>query len=169
MSPSFVIVNDINGKNVIVNISLLQENPLILSEGAQIFRWLSGLEKHPNMHKNTRTLHEQLQDLFLNYHIQRMEWTRLTGFLSIPQYYINSKYDMDIVIKLCLRIGIEVRDIMVNKPSNNPLSPAEDVLQEFQWNIININVDKCHSDWTIAQKVELPYFYIRKKVVTLKK
>ena len=163
---SYIVVKDTNGIDVIVNITLLKEHPFILDEG-QIFRWISGLEPHPShlLPKNTRSTEEQLQDLFVHYHITRMEWTKFTGFLTLPEHYSGSKYDMDIIIKLCLKIGIDIRNIMMHKSPGNPMTPAEDVLQEFQWNVINVNSAGWEYDpqWTIAGKIELPYFYARKK------
>lgn len=171
---SYMVVKDTNDNDVIVNITLLKEHPFILGGGAQIFRWISGLEPHPShlLRANTRSTEEQLQDLFVNYHITRLEWTKFTGFLTLPEHYSDSKYDMDIIIKLCLKIGIDIHNIMMHKSPNNPMTPAEDVLQEFQWNVLNVNqVHDCNSDeeWTIAGKIELPYFYVRKKVVVVNK
>ena len=168
MSCSYVVVRDTDGNAVIVNITFLKEHPFILGDGAQIFRWISGLEPHPShlLRENTRSTEEQLQDLFVNYHIKRMEWTKFTGFLTLPEHYADSKYDMGIIINLCLKIGIDIRDITMHKSPNNPMSPAEDVMQEFKWNVINVNqVHDCDGDekWSIASKIELPYFYVRKK------
>ena len=159
------IVKDTNGNDVIVNITLLQEHPFILDDDAQIFRWISGLEPHPShlLRKNTQTIEEQIQDLFINYHIKRFEWTKFTGFLTLPEHYSDSKYDMGHIIDLCLKIGIDIRNIMMHKSPNNPMTPADDALQEFQWNVLNINAGERDPEWTITEKIELPYFYVRKK------
>ncbi len=72
----------------IVNISLLRSHPLVTTDESQIFRWISGLEKHPTMEKETHsTVEEGLQYMFYNYRIGNRDWKALVGYLLAPESY----------------------------------------------------------------------------------
>ena len=153
-----------DNQKIIVNVTLLKTHPLLLHEDARIFRWVSGIDNHPTMEKkDPRTIEERLQDMFSHYHITKEDWLVFTGFLLIPQRYQDSRYNMDKIIHVCLRIGIYNVNDMV--PIKNPMTPKEDTYNEYRWVVKNCNAYtvECNEGWSVAGNVDSVLFYFRKK------
>ena len=158
----WVVVNSYDDRRTIVNVALLRTHPMLLHEDCRIFRWISGLEEHPTMNSTTGTLKQQMQDLFINYHIHREEWLRFIQFLLVPQNV--SRWAVDKIIEMCSRVGIYHLEHLV--PRYNPMTPTEDVRQSYQWMVKNCNSYSTTEGWSAAGQVSnspLLFYFRREK------
>ena len=159
----WVVVDSYDSRRTIINVSMLRTHPMLLHEDCRIFRWISGLDEHPSMKKPEHTLEEQMQNMFLHYHIHNSEWLRLVQYLLLPQYV--STWAKEKIIELCTRIGIyNLHDLT---PTYNPMTPKADVRQEYDWMVKNCNsyTQNVGDGWSVAGDVSesLVLFYFRKK------
>jgi len=139
----FYVVQSYDKLPTVVNIPLLQTHPLIQNEDARIFRWISGLEKHPSMLKTPTSFHDTLQNMFSNYRIRRYDWMSLTGFLLSPITYkyksTSGMFDMCLVIGLySVVLALDTEKTTASSTSNsqyNPMTPDTDWRKLYWWQL----------------------------------
>ena len=158
----FDVVQSYDKLPTVVNIPLLRTHPLIQNEDARIFRWISGLEKHPSMLKTSTSFHDTVQNMFTNYRIRRYDWMSLIGFLLYP---ISYKYKGTSMFDMCLVIGLYsvvlALDTEKTTAPYNPMSPDTDWRKMYWWQLRDTNFI-LPSGWSATVR-QGGHVYYRKK------
>lgn len=168
-------VQSYDGIETIVDIHLLRTHPLLTTDESRIFRWISGLEKHPKMKKNTdRKVEEDLQRMFTNYRIKSRYWKSLVGYLLAPESYKYRPCEIGDIFDLCVSIGLYGVPIKVNmekkaleeQQPNNPMTPQEDVKEKYQWKMANPSAwDNTGTVWSAAGRTSSIMVWYRRRIL----
>ena len=126
------------GGKMLVDVSFLRSHPLISCENGRIFRYITGIEKHPSMEKDQDIpLDKKFQSMFEEYAITRKEWLLFMSYLMTGEVYMrNSIKDL---VQFCAKVGLFHIDNDVIEKKNllqyNPMTPEDDVKGKYQWRV----------------------------------
>tara|TARA_B100000965_G_scaffold380356_1_gene376846 strand:- start:153 stop:668 length:516 start_codon:yes stop_codon:yes gene_type:complete len=163
MDDSYVVLRHRDG-NLIINLQLLREHPLIQHEDAKCFRWLSGLEKHPIMTKDAdKPLSEQFIRFMDDFNISKTEYAMFQRYLVSPSQFTD-QYEGRLLTKIGLKMGIFAEIHLTQTDFYNPQTPSKDYRKQFTWTARMIPNDLILEGWCITVNAgnNTRLFYYRK-------
>ena len=126
------------GGKCLVDFSFLRKHSLIACEDGRIFRYLSGLEEHPTMKKESGlSVEQKFQQMVNDYGISKGEWLLFMTYLMTGEVYTQKK--IPDLVKFCAKVGLFHIDNDEIEKKNllgyNPMTPEADTKQKYQWRL----------------------------------